>query len=107
MTDFLQLSALGGVNRTSFERLDTQTTPGIKTDDVSGPSFAETLQESGSKLVGSLEKAEMTSMKGMAGEAGAYEVASAIMEAEQQLKMATAVRDKIVQSFLDITRMQI
>ena len=70
-------------------------------------SFADALKSTGSELVGALQNAEATSMQGMKGEASAYEVATAVMEAEKQLKMATAVRDKIVQSFLDISRMQI
>ena len=47
------------------------------------------------------------SIKGIKGEASAYEVASAVMEAEQTIRMAVSVRDKIVNAYLEISRMQI
>lgn len=69
--------------------------------------FTATLQGLASDVSNSLEKAEAMSIAGIKGEAGAYEVASAVMEAEQALRMTISVRDKIVQAYLDITRMQI
>ena len=49
-------------------------------------SFADALKSSGSELVGALQNAEATSMQGMKGEASAYEVATAVMEAEKQVE---------------------
>ena len=61
----------------------------------------------GTDFVQSIEKAETTSLAGIKGEATAYEVASSVMEAEQMLRMTVAVRDRMVQAYLEISRMQI
>ena len=47
------------------------------------------------------------SIAGIKGQAGTYEVVSSIMQAEQSLRMAVAIRDKIVSAYLEISRMQI
>ncbi len=109
MSDPFSIASLGTSPKFGVGELDTSAAAriGPSAKEVSVPSFADALKSSGTELVGALQNAEATSMKGMTGDASAYEVASAVMEAEKQLKMATAVRDKIVQSFLDISRMQI
>ena len=75
--------------------------------DVGQADFAEALQQAGNEFVATLEKAETVSLNGIGGQASAYEVATAVMEAEQSLRMAVAVRDKIVAAYLEISRMQI
>lgn len=61
----------------------------------------------GNDFINTLESAEAMSIKGLKGEATSYEVAAAITEAERSIRMATAVREKIVNAFLEISRMQI
>ena len=65
------------------------------------------LVNTGQDFVETLQNAEAMSIKGIKGEASAYEVASAVMEAEQTIRMAVSVRDKIVNAYLEISRMQI
>lgn len=72
-----------------------------------GVSFSEVLSQSATGFADTVKKAEAVSISGIKGDVGAYEVATAVMEAEQQLRMATAVRDRIVQAFQEISRMQI
>lgn len=72
-----------------------------------GASFAEALQGAGENVVASLQNAEAQSIAGLKGEASAYDVASSVMEAEQSLRMTIAVRDRVVQAYLEISRMQI
>ena len=74
---------------------------------VAKPDFSTVLAEAGEGLVQSLQKAEATSIAGIKGEATTYDVASAVMDAEQSLRMAIAVREKIVNAYLEISRMQI
>ncbi|MEM9277733.1 MAG: flagellar hook-basal body complex protein FliE [Pseudomonadota bacterium] len=75
---------------------------------VSGQgSFSDVLLDGGKQLVEAVGKAEQAAIAGMKGEAGAYEVASNVMEAEQHLRMMTAIRDRMVQAFLEVSRMQI
>ena len=54
-----------------------------------------------------LAQAEAVSAQGLLGQAGPREVADAVMSAERSLQTAIAVRDKIVSSFLEISRMAI
>lgn len=70
-------------------------------------AFKDVLFDAGKNLVGSVQNAEAMSIKGIKGDASAYDVASAVVEAEQSLKMAVSVRDKIVSAYLEISRMQI
>ena len=78
-----------------------------QTDTVQEKSFSGVVSEMGTDFVQSIEKAETTSLAGIKGEATAYEVASSVMEAEQMLRMTVAVRDRMVQAYLEISRMQI
>lgn len=71
------------------------------------PSFADAVKDAGMNVVNSVQKAEAASIAGIKGEASTYEVASSMMEAEQNLRMTIAIRDKFVQSYMEISRMQI
>lgn len=75
--------------------------------DAGGASFAEALADAGEGLVTRLNTAEAASIRGINGDATSYEVASAVMEAEQALRMAVAVREKVISAYLEISRMQI
>ena len=83
--------------------------PGTQVENSGVPqiSFAEALSAAGTDFVSSLQRAEATSIAGIKGEATAYEVASSVMEAEQALRMTVAIRDRMVQAYLEISRMQI
>ncbi|MEM7069146.1 MAG: flagellar hook-basal body complex protein FliE [Pseudomonadota bacterium] len=70
-------------------------------------TFSDALVARGDEFVQSLASAETAAVSGIKGEMGVYEVASTVMEAQQQLKMVTAVRDKMVQAYLELSRMQI
>lgn len=72
-----------------------------------GPNFADTLQMAAQSVVGELRSAEQLSMKALSGEADIREVSDAVMNAEQSLQAAIAIRDKIVTAFLEVSRMQI
>ena len=74
---------------------------------VETKEFASVLADAGNELVQAVQKAEATSIAGIKGDATTYEVAASMIEAEQSLKMAIAVRDRIVNAYLEITRMQI
>lgn len=69
--------------------------------------IADVVTQTGADFVSTLQKAEATSVAGIKGDASAYEVATSVMEAEQALRMTVAVRDRVVQAYLEISRMQI
>lgn len=79
------------------------TTPGTMTDET----FMAALSNVASGAVNNLKQAEQASFDGILGKATTREVVDAVMQAEQSLQTAIAFRDKIVNAYLEITKMQI
>jgi flagellar hook-basal body complex protein FliE len=50
---------------------------------------------------------EAAAISGVKGDASVQEVVNAVMSAEQQLRAAIAVRDRVVAAYQEISRMQI
>jgi flagellar hook-basal body complex protein FliE len=78
-------------------------TPGMQT----GMSFASMLSDLSVDAVNNLKRAEVASFEGIQGKANTREVVDAVITAEQSLQTAIALRDKIVNAYLEITKMQI
>ncbi|MFU0505482.1 flagellar hook-basal body complex protein FliE [Pseudaminobacter sp. NGMCC 1.201702] len=72
-----------------------------------GNSFAEMVSEAATRTIGTLEQAEQVSVQALQGDADMRQVADAVMSAEQALQAAVAIRDKIVSSYLEVSRMAI
>ena len=72
-----------------------------------GNSFAEMVSQAATRTIGTLEQAEQVSVRALQGDADMRQVADAVMSAEQALQAAVAIRDKIVSSYLEISRMAI
>ncbi len=72
-----------------------------------GASFGEVLSQMTDSVGQKLQTAEVASIQGIKGDAPVHDVVSAVMEAEQSLQTAIAIRDKIVQAYLEISRMPI
>ncbi len=70
-------------------------------------SFAEVMGNMASEMVGSLKQSEVNSIQGIRGEANTREVIDSVMNAEQSLQTAIAIRDKVVSAYLEIARMPI
>ena len=70
-------------------------------------SFAAALEAASGRAVETLHGAEALSLKALQGEVETREVVDAVMSAEQTLQAAIAIRDKIVSSYLEISRMAI
>lgn len=85
--------------------------PNIKVDGVSGKGNANF----GDMLKGSLSSMESTQVESQnsiqrlltTGEGNAHEVIIAMNAAESQIKMASVVRDKLVENYQQIMNMQI
>jgi|GEM_PF-357216 len=72
------------------------------------PGFDQVLADIAGATVNRLQTAETLSMRRIAGEDVAVrDVVNAVMDAEQSLNTAVAIRDKIVQAYLEVSRMQI
>lgn len=74
--------------------------------DKSG-GFGEMLASMLSDTVDSINKGEAMAMAGMQGKASVQQVVEAVMQAEQALHAATAVRDKVVGAYLEISHMSV
>lgn len=72
-----------------------------------GQSFAAMLTEAADRTIGTLQNAEQVSVKALQGDADTRQVADAVMNAEQALQAAVAIRDKIVTAYLEVSRMAI
>ena len=57
--------------------------------------------------VQTLSNAEAVSIQGLSGKAQTREVVDAVMQADQTLQTAIAIRDKIVTAYLELSRMSI
>ncbi|MBC2771744.1 flagellar hook-basal body complex protein FliE [Rhizobium sp. AQ_MP] len=79
------------------------TSPGAMT----GETFLSALSNIATDAANNLKQAEQTSFDGLMGKANTREVVDAVMQAEQSLQTAIAFRDKIVNAYLEITKMQI
>lgn len=91
-------SSLGSLAETAVSTAATAAT---------GPTFASVLGGVATDAVESLKKGEAMSFAGIQGKANTREVVDAVMQADQTLKTAVALRDKIVSAYLDIVKMQI
>lgn len=72
-----------------------------------GMSFSEVLGGMAVDATNTLKNAEAMSFQGIQGKANTREVVDAVLQAEQSLQTAIAFRDKIVNAYLEISKMQI
>ncbi|HEY4193229.1 MAG TPA: flagellar hook-basal body complex protein FliE [Mesorhizobium sp.] len=70
-------------------------------------SFSQALADAANKTVGTMQNAEHLSIQGLKGDVDTREVVDAVMNAQQALQTAVAIRDKIVSAYLDVSRMSI
>ncbi|MBU2583342.1 MAG: flagellar hook-basal body complex protein FliE [Alphaproteobacteria bacterium] len=99
------IDAVGQIARTTA--LDPAGASAATGATTSGAGFEEALTSALSDISGQLKHAETVSISGVKGEASQLEVVTAVMDAEQKLQAAIAVRDRVVQAYLEISRMQI
>lgn len=72
-----------------------------------GQDFASVLSNMISTSIDTVRQGEQTAAAGVKGQASVQQVVEAVMSAEQSLQSTLAIRDKIVQAYLEISRMQI
>jgi flagellar hook-basal body complex protein FliE len=69
--------------------------------------FSQMLSQVAADAVGTLKKGEATAISGIEGKASVQQVVEAVMNAEQTLQTAIAIRDKAVSAYQEISRMPI
>ncbi|MCB5202647.1 flagellar hook-basal body complex protein FliE [Neorhizobium sp. T786] len=75
--------------------------------ETAGVSFASVLGNMTTDTMNSLKAAEMKSFEGIQGKADTREVVDAVLQAQQSLNTAIALRDKVVNAYLEISKMSI
>ena len=70
-------------------------------------SFAATFAKVAASARDSLKTGEAAAISGLSGDASVQSVVRAMMTAEQHLRAAIAVRDRVVSAYQEISRMQI
>ncbi|MCK8780145.1 flagellar hook-basal body complex protein FliE [Rhizobium sp. NTR19] len=101
------LTGSNGVDQIGKTASSIMGTPGATPGQAPGMDFATVLGNMATDTMTSLKGAEAMSFKAIQGKANTREVVDAVLEAQQSLQTATALRDKIVSAYLDITKMQI
>ena len=76
-------------------------------DEGAGASFSKMVAGAAQNVVDTTRTAETVAMQGLSGELGTQQVVEATMELETTLRTAVAVRDKVVEAYQEIMRMQI
>ncbi len=79
----------------------------LATGENTGANFASVLGSMATDAMNNLKTAESKSFEGIQGTASTREVVDAVLEAQQSLNTAIALRDKIVNAYLEITKMPI
>ena len=74
---------------------------------AAGNDFAKVLTDMTSGTIDALKAGEAASIGGVQGTVPTQNVVQAVMNAEQALQTAIAIRDKLVAAYTDISRMQI
>jgi flagellar hook-basal body complex protein FliE len=101
------MQGLFAVSRIGQQAFAPELGPARSAGMSNAPSFAEEVSARITQTVGRLEQAEHLSIQAIRGEVETREVVDAVMSAEQSLQAAIAIRDKIVQAYLEMSRMQI
>jgi flagellar hook-basal body complex protein FliE len=70
-------------------------------------SFAQVLGDMATDMANTVKLGETKSFEAIQGKATTREVVDAVMNAEQALQTAIAIRDKVVTAYLEVARMQI
>lgn len=69
--------------------------------------FQELVKQAATGAVDTLKSGEAATMKAVSGKADMTQVVTAVSNAEVTLQAAVAVRDKVIQAYLDVIRMPI
>lgn len=98
-----------GVNPTAAGEIEMAPVRDAGPTTATGPvsDFAAMLGDLFTSTSNAVKTAEATSIAGIKGKATVQQVVEAVMNAEQSVQGAVAVRDKVVAAYLEISRMQI
>lgn len=104
-----QVANLGTNATSAVQNLATNATNLVNnTNQVQGASFEHVLANISHALTQKIGAAESLSLQQMSGvNVNTRDVVDSVMAAERSLNTAIAIRDKVVQAYMEISRMQI
>lgn len=70
-------------------------------------SFADMLTQVGASTIDSVKQSEAASIAHMKGELGTRETVNSLLTAERSVQIAIAIREKMLSSYQEVTRMTI
>jgi len=81
----------------------------LKTDQAAstGEDFGTFLKQAAAETVGTIRSGETAMRDGLSGKAGPQEVVNAILAAETTLQTVVAIREKAVNAYNELLRMQV
>lgn len=74
---------------------------------AAGGAFGEMVKQAASSTVGAVKAGEAATLQAVTGKPDMAQVVTAVSNAEVTLQAAVAVRDKVIQAYLDVIRMPI
>lgn len=74
---------------------------------AAGGAFGEMVKQAASTTLGSIKAGEAATLQAVTGKPDMTQVVTAVSNAEVTLQAAVAVRDKVIQAYLDVIRMPI
>ncbi|MBI3452167.1 MAG: flagellar hook-basal body complex protein FliE [Rhodospirillales bacterium] len=80
---------------------------GLEARSAPGSNFADMVKKATAAVAQNLRQGETATLQAAAGKADLTQVVTAVANAEVTLQSVVAVRDKVVQAYLDILRMPI
>ncbi len=103
------LSAAGAYSAISrLGMRDAASAAGSQATQGAGSGFADMVRDAAQQTVGALRGAEQASVRAVAGQGSDLNnVVMAVANAEVTLQTAVAVRDRVIQAYMDIVRMPI
>jgi flagellar hook-basal body complex protein FliE len=98
---------LNGIQGTQFFDFASPAVKPPATPATAGADFGAVLQDLAMNTFNTLKSGEAAAIQGIDGKMPVQKVVEAVMEAEKSFQTAVAIRDKIVNAYLEISRMQI
>lgn len=74
---------------------------------AAGGAFGDMVKQAASSSLGAIKAGEAATLQAVTGKPDMTQVVTAVSNAEVTLQAAVAVRDKVIQAYLDVIRMPI
>jgi flagellar hook-basal body complex protein FliE len=103
----MMITAISGVGAAGGPSATSRVGQAAGTGGAAGGDFAAVLKEVATGTVDTLRAGEAAAIGGIGSTRSVQDVVQAVMNAEQALQTAIAVRDKLVSAYQEITRMTV